>query len=120
MLGLLFLSALIVAVCLAPFFWFCYKFGPGIQKGYDDTVDSLAEKIAPPPANARKQQEVYDFYMNILCTGQNTRGEYVCFVMQELQCTRPIAFMYMLEHDCQDAGIEMNRAYAMDLCGLYH
>lgn len=48
MLGLLFLSALIVAVCLAPFFWFCYKFGPGIQKGYDDAVDSLAEKIATP------------------------------------------------------------------------
>lgn len=48
MLGLLFLSALIVAVCLAPFFWFCYKFGPGIQKVYDDAVDSLAEKITPP------------------------------------------------------------------------
>ena len=30
-----------------------------------------------------------------------------------------MSLMYMLEHDCQDAGIEMNRAYAMDLCGLY-
>lgn len=89
MLGLLFLSALIVAVCLAPFFWFCYKFGPGTQKGYDDAVDSLAEKIAPPPANARKQQEVYDFYMNILCTGQNTRGEYTFLVQQENKMHSP-------------------------------
>lgn len=120
MSGLLFLSVLIVAVCLAPFFWFCYKFGPGIQKGYDDAVDRLAEKIAPPPDNACKQQEVYDFYMNILCTNHNTRGEYVFFVEQELKCTRPVALMYLLEHDCQDAGIKMNRAYAMDLCGLYH
>lgn len=119
MLGLLFLSALIVAVCLAPFFWFCYKFGPGIQKGYDDAVDSLAEKITPPHANARKQQEVYDFYMNILCTGQNTRDEYTFPVQQKIKCTCSMALVYMLEHDCQHAGIEMNRAYAMDLCGLY-
>lgn len=58
--------------------------------------------------------------MNILCTGQNTRGEYTFLVQQKkIKCTRPMALMYMLEHDCQDAGIEMNRAYAMDLCGLY-
>ena len=120
MLGLLLASALLVAICLAPFFWFCYKFSPGIQKHYDDAVDSLAEKIAPPPANARKQQEVYDFYMNILQTNHNSRGEYVFIVQQQLKCTQPVALMYLLEHDCQDAGIKMNRAYALDLCGLYH
>lgn len=38
MFGLLFASTLIVAVCLAPFFWFCYKFDPRIQKGYDDAA----------------------------------------------------------------------------------
>lgn len=57
--------------------------------------------------------------MNILCTNHNTRDEYTFLVQQKIKRTRPMALMHMLKHDCQHADIEMNRAYAMDLRGLY-
>lgn len=47
MLGLLFLSALIVTVCLTPFFWFCYKFAP-LAKLTATEVIKIAEVLNLP------------------------------------------------------------------------
>ena len=80
-------------------------------------VNAHLERVTPTPACAIKQQEVYDFYMNILKTNHNTRGEYWFHVQAENHCSLNEARMIMLQHDCDDAGIEMNFEYAASLTG---
>lgn len=80
-------------------------------------LNAYIDKVAPPPPCAVKQQEVYDFYMKILTTNQNTRGEYWFHVQAENHCSQAEAMLIMLEHDCEDAGIQMNYDYAASLTG---
>ena len=80
-------------------------------------VNAYLERVAPTPACAIKQQEVYDLYMKILTTSKNTRGEYWFHVQAENHCSQAEAMLIMLEHDCEDAGIQMNYDYAAGLTG---
>lgn len=67
------------------------------------------------PMYARKQQEVLDAHIHILSTNHNLRNECIWDIQDSQNCSRAKAEMIMLEHDCEDMGIKMNRAYAAAL-----